>query len=66
MSLLPAAKPCQTRCACLQVMPKHRITIHSTYVYCDKCEREAAEARHRVAALTKEVERHRSAQLPGN
>ena len=48
------------------VMPKHRVTIHSSYVYCDKCEREATEARRRMASLTKEVERLRSAQLPGN
>lgn len=48
------------------VMPKQRVTIHSTYVHCDRCARDAAEAKQRLGSLTKELERHRSARLPGN
>lgn len=48
------------------VMPKERITIHSTYVYCDKCEKEIAFFKHRIDSLSKEIEALRSARLPGN
>jgi hypothetical protein len=48
------------------VMPKERITIHSTYVYCDKCEKETAFHKHRIDSLSKELESCRAARLPGN
>lgn len=47
------------------VMPKERITIFSSYVHCEKCEREAAEYKHRLKSLTHEIEVLRSARLPG-
>lgn len=56
----------ETRREGIFVMPKQRVTIHSTYVLCEKCEKELAEARQRLGSLTKELERHRSARLPGN
>ncbi len=47
------------------VMPKERITIHSSYVYCDKCEKEAGFHKKRIDSLSKELESLRSARLPG-
>jgi hypothetical protein len=55
----------ETRQEGIFVMPKERITIHSSYVYCDKCEREMAESKGRLKALSHEVEALRSARLPG-
>ena len=48
------------------VMPKERITIESSYVICERCEREATEYRSRLKSLTTELESLRSARLPGN
>ena len=48
------------------VMPKERITIHSTYVYCNKCEKETAFHKHRIDSLSKELQSCRAARLPGN
>lgn len=48
------------------VMPKERITIESSYVICERCEREATEYRSRLKSLTTELEALRSARLPGN
>ena len=48
------------------VMPKERITIESSYVTCERCEREATEYRTRLKSLTTELETLRSARLPGN
>lgn len=47
------------------VMPKERITIHSSYVYCDKCEKETAFHKKRIDSLSKELESLRAARLPG-
>ena len=48
------------------VMPKERITIQSSYVICERCERETSGYRSRLKSLTAELETLRSARLPGN
>ena len=48
------------------VMPRERITIQSSYVMCERCERETSGYRSRLKSLTAELETLRSARLPGN
>ena len=48
------------------VMPRERVTIHSTYIHCEPCEEEAKDLRARLIAANTELERVRAARLPGN
>lgn len=62
---VPTAGP-GARAQGIFVMPRERVTILSTYVHCEPCEEEARTLRARLVSANTELERIRTAKLPGN